>query len=713
MRKMYLWFLLFFYPSFFLFSQNQTLSIEDAVIGGYFYLAPEDIVQYQWTDDNIFIFEKDNIIFKYNVNEDNLKLILTLDWINEIFSKEKLNSIRYFPELFWKDANLVNLVHEKRYITINIKLQKVVDNIALPEGFENIDLDPTYKKIAFTVGNNLYIGNKGGEIIQITSDQNKGIEYGNIVHRKEFGIEKGTFWSPKGKYLAFYRKDETMVTNYPLVDIKTRIADLKNIKYPMAGMSSHEVKLGVYSQTDGTIHYLQTGEPVDQYLTNICWSPDEKFIYIAVLNRGQNHMMLNQYNAHTGDFVKTLFEEKHDKYVEPQHPMFFLKSDPTKFVWQSRRDGFNHLYLYNNDGQMISQLTQGEWEVTELLQTDQSGNWLYYISTQESPIDRHIYRVNLTTNKIQRLSKDDGVHEALLSKEGKLIMDRYSSMENPNKINFINNEGAILRNFISSQNPLIDYRLGKIELGTITADDGETPLYYKLIKPVNFDPNKKYPVIVYVYGGPHAQMVLNSWYDATELWFQHMASKGYICFVMDNRGSVDRGLEFENITYRKLGQVEMKDQMKGIEFLTSLSYVDEDRIGMFGWSFGGFMTISMMLHYPEAVQVGVAGGPVTDWKYYEVMYGERYMDTPEENPEGYELTNVNNYVENLDGRLLVIHGAMDSTVVWQNSLVFVNECIEQGKLIDYFIYPNHEHNIFGLDRIHLMEKVTQYFIDYL
>jgi dipeptidyl-peptidase-4 len=248
---------------------------------------------------------------------------------------------------------------------------------------------------------------------------------------------------------------------------------------------------------------------------------------------------------------------------------------------------------------------------------------------------------------------------------------------------------------------------------TIKAADDKTDLYCRLIKPLNFDPSKKYPAIVYVYGGPHAQLVEDSWLGGTSLWDFYMAQKGYVIFTVDNRGSSNRGLEFENIIHRNLGITEMEDQLKGIEYLKNLGYVDMDRIGVTGWSYGGFMTISLMTHYPEVFKVGVAGGPVIDWKYYEVMYGERYMDTPDENPDGYEKTSLLNYAKELKGRLLIIHGAIDNTVVWQHSLTFLEECIKNKILVDYFVYPRHEHNVSGIDRLHLMRKITQYFDDYL
>ncbi|MEA3316418.1 MAG: DPP IV N-terminal domain-containing protein, partial [Bacteroidota bacterium] len=549
--------------------------------------------------------------------------------------------------------------------------------------------------------------------VQITKDKNPEIVNGQEVHRREFGIEKGIFWSPKGNALAFYRKDESMVTDYPLVDISTRIATLKNIKYPMAGMKSHEVTLGVYNINTKETVFLNTGEPKEQYLTNIVWSPDEQSVFIAVLNREQNHMQLKEYDATTGEFVKILFEEKNDKYIEPEHSMVFLESDSDKFIWQSRNGGFNHVYLYNTDGDLIKQITEGNFEVSSVIGFNKNDKDLFYVSTEESAIERHIYKVNLKTGKKTKLTDISGSHNAKFNTSYKYFIDSYSSTEIPKKIDIVSVNGKVEQNILTSKNPLKEYNIGEMSISTIKAADGVTDLYYRLIKPTNFDPNKKYPAIIYVYGGPHAQLVENRWLGGARMWQYYMAQKGYVMLTVDNRGSANRGLEFENVIHRQLGVNEIADQMKGVELLNSLGYVDSERIGVHGWSFGGFLTTSLMLKKADTFKVGVAGGPVIDWKYYEIMYGERYMDTPQENPEGYKENNLKNYVSNLKGKLLIVHGAIDNTVVWQNSLSFVRECVKQDVLLDYFVYPRHEHNVRGMNRVHLMKKVTQYFDDFL
>ncbi|HEX7585224.1 MAG TPA: S9 family peptidase, partial [Prolixibacteraceae bacterium] len=566
--------------------------------------------------------------------------------------------------------------------------------------------------LAYTRKNNLYItGTKG--IQQITSDVDLHIINGAAVHRNEFGIEKGTFWSPSGNQLAFYHMDETMVGDYPLVDYMAREAQLVNIKYPMAGMTSHQVKLGVYNLVTKQIVYMKTGEPADHYLTNICWSPDDKSIFIAELNREQNHLKLNRYDVATGELIKTVLEEQDKKYVEPLHPILFSKNDPDKFYYQSRRDGWNHVYLFNTEGKQLAQITSGDWEVTKLTGFDTEEKFMFFEATRESPLERQLYKINIRSGRTDKLTDDAGTHSGTLSPDQQFLLDKWTSTNVPGQVDLISTKSDHKQILFKAQNTLKDFDLGENTVFTIKAADGITDLYCRMIKPNNFDPSKKYPVIVYVYGGPHVQLVNKTWLNDARWWQYYMASKGYISFTLDNRGSDNRGKAFEDVIHRQLGVVETDDQMKGIEYLKSLPFVDVNRIGVHGWSYGGFMTLNLKLKHPEIFKVAVAGGPVVDWSLYEVMYGERYMDTPEENPLGYKNSNMLNYVEKLQGKLLIIHGIQDQTVVMQQSIQFLKKCIDLDKQVDFFVYPTHEHNVRGNDRLHLMEKISNYFLDNL
>ncbi|MBC8487400.1 MAG: S9 family peptidase [Bacteroidetes bacterium] len=700
-------FAILFSLSFFVFAQDKQLTLQDVVYMNPDIL-PKRLSQLQWMgkSDN-FAWVADNKLVKCKPADELRDTIVSLDDINAGLTDLGVDSIKRFPRINFVEDYKFRFIFKQKLFLFDV----ISKNLILLNNYEktgkNIDVCDESYAIAYTIDNNLYVALKS-EQIQVTDDENKGIVNGQTVHRVEFGINTGTFWSPKGHYLAFYRKDETMVTDYPLVDIEPRIAEVKNTKYPMAGMTSHEVTLGVFNMKTRETIFLKTGEPKDHYLTCVTWDPSEKFIYVALLNRDQNHLKLNKYDVATGDLVLTLFEEKQKKYVEPRHPLYFLESKLGQFIWFSERDGYQHLYLYNTKGELIKQLTEGDWVVTGLLGTDIKERYVYFLATKESPLEQNIYSVEIKSGKVTRISPDHGTHRAIVSNSGEYIIDIFSSTDVAREYELLNSKGKVLQVLLKNGNPLKDYNLGKMSIFTVKADDG-SDLYCRLIKPADFDSSKKYPVFIYVYGGPHSQLIKDSWLGAAGIFLNYMAQQGYVVFTMDNHGTANRGLEFEQAIFRNLGTLEVADQMKGVEYLKSLDYVDPERIGVDGWSYGGFLTISMMLKNPGVFKVACAGGPVIDWKYYEVMYGERYMDTPETNPEGYKNASLLNYVDHLEGKLLIINGTMDPTVVWQNSLSFVKKCVDEGIQVDYFVYPGHPHNVRGKDRMHLYEKIRSYF----
>ena len=563
-----------------------------------------------------------------------------------------------------------------------------------------------------TVDNNIVRIMEDGKQRHVTRYTNKNIVAGSSISRNEFGISGGLFPSPDNSLLAFYQKDESYVSTFPLLDVTTRTGTLFEIKYPMNSMPSERVSVGVYDLKTRQIIYLKVSDfDAERYLTNLTWSPDSKIIYLQVLDRAQQNMNLNAYCAATGKFIATLLSEHSDKYVEPSFPLYFLDSDSDKFIYTtSNRDGYQNLYLCSVSGGEVKRLTAVDADVEY---AGQSGKYVFYHSAEVSPVERHLFRIDTKSGKSIQLTRGEGWHNCALSPDGKYFSDNYSSLTVPRVVAVGATDGKFYRELFRAADPSEGYNYCPIELGSVRSADGKYDNYYRLIKPIDFDPAKRYPVILYVYGGPHSQMVNNSFQAQLRRWEMYMAQRGYVVFVMDNRGTDNRGIEFEQAIHHRCGVCEMEDQMAGIEWLKSHPWVDSSRIGVHGWSYGGFMTISLMTTYPETFKVGVAGGPVIDWKWYEVMYGERYMGNEKTNAEGLASTSLIGKAKNLKGKLLICQGAVDDVVVWQHSLNFIDECVKHWIPVDYFPYPRAQHNVRGKDRVHLMQKVTDYFEDYL
>ena len=701
---------------------NNKLTLEDLIPGGETYInhIPENIYGLQWCGD-VCIMPDTDTLFAINPANGEKTVLATRDEVNRALQEVDGSKMAAFYYSRFPNGNLeeVELMTPGKICTYDLKEKKIKGTAVFDPVMDGIDYADGRQRFAYPLAGGLmavdYSGGKETDFIPGgIKAEGEGIVYGTAVHRNEFGINKGTFWSPDGERLAFYRMDESMVTEYPLVDIDNRIAKETPIRYPMAGMTSHKVQIGVYDGKTGKTIYLKTADPTDRYFTNVTWSPDSKKLYVQELNRDQNHLQLIRYDATSGEMEGILFEERHPKYVEPQHPLTFIKGDDGKFIYQSQRDGFNHLYLYGTDGKLIRQLTSGQWEVRSLEGFDEDGKCLFFTASKESPLQTDLYKLNLKNGKMTRVTKTNGTHRVMLSASGKYAIDNYTAHDVPRVINIIRTDGKGKEvNLLTSKDPYQGLTTPTVEVGTIKAADGVTDLYYTMTKPSDFDPTKTYPVIIYVYGGPHLQLISDVWRWASSGWYYYMAEQGYIVFSLDNRGSSGRGLEFENCTFRQLGIEECRDQMRGVEFLKSLPYVDADRIGVHGWSFGGHMTTALMLRHPDTFKAGVAGGPVIDWALYEVMYGERYMDTPQDNPDGYDKTNLNNLAQDLQGKLLIIHDYNDKTCVPQHTFGFIKSCVDKRTYPDLFIYPGHDHNVLGRDRVHLYKKITDYFIQNL
>ncbi len=689
-------------------AQHKKLTLDEAVLQQYRSFGADKMLGFAWipnTNKYVFLDPSGKKLLTATSSDSKTAELLSITDFNTAAGA----SLRSLYGATFKDANTIALNDGIRFFEYDLTTKTGKRTFELPETAENYQADSNNENVAFTEKNNLYYINRNQIKVAVTAESNEAIVSGQFFARSEFGITNGIFWSPNSKFLAFYQKDQTEVADYPLLNINETPGKLESIKYPMIGQKSEKPKVGIFNLATGQSVFIAPRENADDYLTNLSWTPDEKFILLATLNRAQNHMKLNLYDATSGAFIRTILEEKATAWVEPEHPAYFPNAKSNNFIWISEKDGFDNLYYYSIEGKLIKQLTQNKFIANDIIGHNPAGTEIYFTATGPNPTNMLAYKVDLK-GKQTLLTKDEGVHAVKISTDGNHIFDEFSNHNTPSKSVLMDKNGKTTT-LVTSSNKYSGYDMGTAEIKTIKSADGKTDLYTRLIKPSNFDPSKKYPVLVYVYGGPHAQLITNSYLYGASLWMYWMAEQGYLVYTVDNRGSANRGYAFESVIHQRLGVHEMEDQMKGVDYLKTLPYVDGNRLAVHGWSYGGFMTTSLMLRQPDEFKVGVAGGPVTDWKFYEIMYGERYMDTPEENQKGFDESSTLNSVKNLKGKLLLIHGTVDDVVVMQQNFALVKKFIEAEKQVDFFPYPMHKHNVNGKDRVHLMRKVLDYVID--
>lgn len=698
-------------------AQRKELTLKDAVLKAGTDLAPQRLAGLQWIPGTLtFSYVKNDTLIRSGTGRMPDAFLYSLKALNEALQRKE--PLKRMPPITWMDADRFLVDVDSITYLIEPATGAVRPQFVLPAAAEHADADPQHTQVAYTLGNDLYIHStrQRGLTIRVTTDGTDGIvNAASNVHRNEYGVEKGTFWSPQGDLLAFYHLDETMVTKYQLEDISTKPSTFNAIRYPMAGQTSHHATIGVFDTRTQRTVFLATGEPKDQYLTNLAWSPDQKSLFVVHLDRATDHLRVVQYDAATGKAVKEVLEERDPKWLEPLHPMQFLQRDPDKFIWWSQRDGYPHLYLYSLKKGLVRQLTKGTWVVKRVVGMDAREQQLFVEGT--APIDpkdprgateTRLYRVDIASASMEPMGTEPGTHSAQLSTDGQYLLDTWSSLGVPGRVDVRSGEnGVVVRSLLDSPDPLAGFAVGTVELLTIPGENGDL-LNARLIKPSTINPGRKYPVLVYVYNGPHVQLVTNSFLGGASHWMLEAAERGYLVFTVDGHGSDNRGRDFEQAIHRRLGEVEVKDQLRGVEYLKGLPYVDATRMAVHGWSFGGFMTTSLMVKAPGTFQVGVAGGPVMDWSMYEVMYTERYMDTPQENPDGYAASALPDKCDKLTGKLLLIHGGVDDVVLPEHSYTFIKNCVSKGVQLDFFVYPGHPHNVRGRDRLHLMTKVLDH-----
>ena len=566
---------------------------------------------------------------------------------------------------------------------------------------------------------NIYIKNiASGKEIQLTKDGKGNIKNGmaEFVAQEEMGRMTGYWWSPDEKHIAFLKVDESPVQTVIRNEIYAEDIKLIEQRYPATGTNNVKIKLAIIeTKKKARAKFINLGKETDIYIPRVNWFPNSEQLAYQWQSRDQKTLKLNAYNLKTGK-QKTLVTETSDHWINLHNDLYFLKNSD-RFIWASERDGFKHLYLYSNKGKLLTQLTKGDWVVNSLKSVDEESGWLYFTGRADTPLERHLYKVPLdgkSPEHVVRISKRNGFHSIVFSKDHNSYLDRFSNINTPPQVSLHKSTGERLtwlaENKIDQNHPIAPYMDEFISptFGTLTSDDGQATLYYKLYKPKNLIPGKKYPVIVRVYGGPHAQLVTNSWQgmDMT----QYMLQQGYIVFQLDNRGSNYRGTAFEFPIYEHLGNIEVNDQITGVKYLQSLPYVDKERIGIFGHSYGGYMALMTMFKAGDYFKAGVSGAPVTDWLLYDTHYTERYLNHPKKNPEGYQQSSVFPYVKGLTGDLLVYHGMADDNVLFTNTTKLIKALQDNNKLFELMTYPGSKHSMRGKKvKVHLNNTIMDFF----
>jgi dipeptidyl-peptidase 4 len=579
----------------------------------------------------------------------------------------------------------------------------------------DVKISPDGKYVSFLRNHNIWLVNTAdGKERAFTTGGTEEIRKGELdwVYPEELDIYSAYWWAPDSSAIAYLEMDERKVTQFPLVNFASYTGEADPQRYPVAGGSNPVVRVLVATLSGGEPHAMDIGTETDIYIPRVSWLPDSRHLAIQRLNRDQNQLELLLADSSTGK-TSTLLTEKDQYWINLSDDLHFLK-DGKRFLWSSERSGYRHLYLYGLDGKQLAQITKGDWEVSHVDAVDEAKGVVYFTATEKSPTERHLYRVAFDGSGFARITKEAGTHSANLSPTANLFVDTYSNAMTPPRQDLYRTDGtraATLNENKAEQ--LAQFDLSPVEFSAVKTHDGVS-LNCFLIKPPHFDPAKKYPVIVYTYGGPHAQVVLNAWGGPTSLWHQMMAQKGYIIFALDNRGSAGRGHIFEQSVFHHLGALELSDQRDGVAWLRQQPWVESGRIGIWGWSYGGHMTLHAMFEAPDLFKAGFAGGPVTDWHYYDSIYTERYMGLPQNNESGYKESSPADHAANLKGKLLIAHGTGDDNVHYSNTLALIDDLIRDGKYAEVIAAPGRGHGVSDPPaRKVVFTRVTQFFLDNL
>ena len=583
------------------------------------------------------------------------------------------------------------------------------------EELADAKISPDGKYVSFVRDHNLWlVPAAGGKERALTTGGTEEIRRGELdwVYPEELDISTAYWWAPDSSAVAYLEMNESKVSQFSLTDFESYTGEAELQRYPVPSGNNPAIRVLVAAVAGGEPGVMDIGTNADIYIPRVNWLPDSKHVAIQRLNREQNMLDLLLADTATGN-SSTLLTEKDQYWINVNDDLHFLKRS-NRFLWSSERSGYRHLYLYDLSGKELAQLTKGDWEVTHLDVVDESKGLVYFGSTEKSPMERHLYRIALDGSGFTRLTKEDGTHAINFAPNAAAYIDTYSNSATPPRQDLYRADATKVATLNENNVPELEkYHLSPVEFLAVKSHDGIV-LNCFMIKPPNFDSTRKYPVLVYTYGGPHAQVVMNAWGGNNFLWHRMMAQKGYIIFALDNRGSAGRGHLFEEPIHYRLGAQELSDQRDGVEWLKGQPFVDGTRIGIWGWSYGGHMTLHAMFDMPGVFKAGFAGGPVTNWRYYDTIYTERYLGLIPQHEHSYKESSPVENAGKLKGKLLIAHGTGDDNVHYSNTLALINELIESGKYAEVMAFPGRGHGVTDSPaRRVLMNRVTQFFLDNL
>ena len=607
--------------------------------------------------------------------------------------------------LWSPDADSLLFIGSNSLVLLDLKTMTPKSILSSEQEIEDPKFSPDSHWISFSRNANLFVVNiSSGAVTALTTGGSEELLKGKLdwVYPEELDTRTAYWWSPDSTKIAYYEMDERPVTRYPIMDMSSPTGGTEYTRYPQAGEANPIVRVGVVRISGGETKWLDTGKDTDVYLARVNWLPDSRRVAIQRLHRAQDQLDLLFADADTGT-SKTILTESDKYWINISDDLYFF-SDNKRFLWSSERTGYRHFYLYDTDGKELAQLSSGEWAISDLggfgpgsanhPAVDEASGYIYFTTNKDNVRETQLYRVSLSDKSLTRITKDAGSHSAKIAPDASAFIDTYSTAATPSRQDLYRMDGTKVAVVNEGKVPdLAEYKLSPLEFVEVTADDG-TKLNASIIKPLNFDPAKKYPVLINVYGGPHVQLVRNTWGGLRYLLDQVYAAKGYILFTLDNRGSWGRGHAFESLVYHHMGKIELQDQLAGVKYLKSLGYVDPARIGITGGSYGGYMTLEALFNAPEVFKLGVSDAPVTDWKLYDTIYTERYMGRPQDNADGYKDSSPVNQAEYLKAKLMLVHGTGDDNVHFANSVELLNAMIDGGHYPDQFMaFPGRGHGI--------------------